>query len=134
MLEIMPALSGVFIPLVPVRILNEASHPHWYKTREARFGMPLDQLAKEKGGQPAWDNAKPLLDQMTALLKEDSSGVYFLGSEVSYADFVWGGFLLFMQRIGSDTWESLLQTVGEDADVHNKLLLGLGTWSLRDDR
>ena len=96
--------------------------------------MPLYQLESEKGGPDSWNAAKPHLDEITAMLKEDSSGPYFLGRQVSYVDFVWGGFLIFMQRIGSDVWEALLKTVGEDADVHGKLLLGLDQWSLRNDR
>jgi len=134
MSELMPAITGVYIPLIPVRLLNPASHAYWYATREARFNMPLDQLAREKGGQKAWDDAKPFLDKMTALLKENESGPYFLGDEVSYADFVWGGFLLFIQRIGVDVWEDLLRTAGEGGEVHGKLLLGLDRWSARSDR
>lgn len=132
--NVMPNLVGIYIPLVPVRLLSEASRPYWYKTREARFGMKLDQVAAERGGQKAWDAAKPYLDQATAMLKENEAGPFFLGKEVSYADFVWGGFLIFLQRIGNDVWESFAKTAGADADVHNKLLLGLGPWSERSDR
>lgn len=128
-----PALSGVYVPLVVKRLLNEVAHPHWYKTREAKFGMSLDQLQKEKGGQEAWDNAKPYLDEITALLKKNDSGPYFMGDRVSYADFVWGGFLIFYQRIGADVYQQLMQNIGEDAVLHNKLLLALDPWSVRSD-
>lgn len=43
-------------------------------------------------------------------------------------------FLIFLQRIGTDVWEDLLTTVGQDADVHGKLLFSLGKWSARSDR
>ena len=134
MSQLMPTLIGIYIPLVPIRLLNEASHPYWYKTREPWVGMPLDQLAAEKGGQKAWDAAKPYLDEVTSMLKGDDSGPYFMGQEVSYADFVWGGFLIFAQRVGTDVWEDFLKTVGEDADAHGKLLFALGKWSARSDR
>jgi len=134
MTEIMPALAGVYIPLVPVRLLNDASQPYWYETREKRVGMKLDQFAQEKGGQPAWDNAKQYIDQVSTMLKEDSSGPFFLGKEISYADFVWGGFLVFLQRIGNDVWESFQRTAGENSDLHSKLLLGLDPYSVRSDR
>lgn len=129
----MPTLSGVYIPLVPVRLLNEASHPHWYKTREAKFGMPLNELAEKKGGDVAYNAARPYLEQVTALLKEDGSGPYFLGKEVSYADFVWAGFLIFMRRIGEDVIEKVLEATG-DRKVHEKLLEGVKEWSARSDR
>lgn len=132
--QLMPTLVGIYLPLVPVRLLNEASHPHWYKTREGWVGMPLEQLKKERGGQDSWDAAKPFLDTVTAMLKKDNSGPYFMGQEVSYADFVWGGYLIFMQRLGTDVWESLLKTVGEDGDAHGKLVIALGKWSARDDQ
>lgn len=134
LLKLMPTLAPFYIPNVPKRLLNEASHPHWYKTREARVGMPLDQFEREKGGQQIWDAAKPYLDEITAMLKENNGGPYFMGDSVSYVDFVWGGFLLFVQRIGTDFWEKLLQAIGNDADVHSKLVLALDPWSLRNDR
>lgn len=134
MLQFTPNLWPVYIPKVPKRLLNEASIPYWYKTREVRLGMPLDQAERERGGQEAWDKCKPQLLEITAMLKEDDSGPYFLGKEVSYADFVWGGFLVFLQRIGTDLWEQLLGTIGNDSDVHSKLVLALDEWSVRSDR
>ncbi|MBA7490072.1 hypothetical protein ES702_00606 [subsurface metagenome] len=131
--ELMPTLSGVYIPLVPERLLNEASHPHWYKTREAKFGMPLSKLAETKDGDVAYNGAKPHLEEVTAMLKEVASGPYFLGQEVSYADFVWAGFLIFMKRIGDDVFEKVLETSG-DGNVHQNLLVGVKKWSARDDR
>lgn len=131
--ELMPTLSGVYIPLVPQRLLNEASHPHWYKTREAKFGMPLSKLAETKGGDVAYNGARPYLEQVTAMLKEDTSGPFFLGQEVSYADFVWAGFLIFFQRIGDDVFQKVLETSG-DGDAHLALLVGVKKWSARNDR
>lgn len=134
MLKIMLAIRPIVFHQVPLSILNEASHPHWYKTREVRAGKPLDQFFQEEGGQKAWDNAKPHIDEVTALLKENSSGPYFMGETITYTDFVWAGFLIFIQRIELDEFQQLLKTIGADSDVHTKLLLALGPWSLRDDR
>lgn len=131
--KIMLSLRGIVFPQVPLALLNEASHPHWYKTREKRCGRPIPQLAEEEGGPQAWERAKPDIDRVTALLKEDASGPYFMGSQVSYADFVWGGFLLFIQRISLEEFERLLRTTGEDSHLHTKLVYALGEWSLRDD-
>lgn len=126
------SLPGVYIPLVPERLLNEASLPHWYKTREARFGMPLDELARTKGGDVAYSAAKPHLEEVTAMLKADPSGPYFMGQTVSYADFVWAGFLIFMKRIGDDVFGKIFETTG-DGSVHTKLLTGVEKWSARND-
>lgn len=132
--DLMQTLQPMYLPNVVKCLLNEASQPYWYETRAKRAGMPLDQFEKEKGGQQPWDNAKPHFDKVTAMLKENAAGPYFLGDKVSYADFVWGGFLIFIQRIGTDFWEKFMQTAGSDADVHAKLLLGLDPYSQRSDR
>lgn len=96
--------------------------------------MPLDKFYAEQGGQKAWDKAKPGIAKVTAMLKEDTSGPYFMGKQVSYTDFVWGGFLIFFQRIGLEQFDMMTKVMGEDRDVHMKLMLALGEWSLRDDR
>lgn len=135
MLRLVPTLTGVYINKVPTRLLNDASLDHWYKTRVQRVGgVPLDRSEKEKGGQSAWDNAKPLVDEITNILKEKKGGPYFLGDEVSYADFVWAGFLMFLQRLGTYVWEKMMETMGTDAEMHVGLLNALEPWRLRDDR
>lgn len=135
--EIMPrlmaALAGIYAPLVPERLLNDASKSHFQKTRAVKFGMPLDQFKKEQGGQTAWTASKPVFDEVTALLKDNTKGPFFLGDEVSYTDLIWGSVLIFFQRIGADIYEELIQTIGDEAHLHNKLLLALDLWSVRND-
>lgn len=129
--EIMAAILPVYIPLVPQRILNEASQPYWYETREAKVGMPLDQLAREKGGDPAWAAAAPFLRQVSDLLRENPQGPFFLGETPSYTDFIWGGLLVFLRRIGDDVLEKGLESTG-DRDLHLKFLEAIKPWSERD--
>lgn len=130
--NIMSALVGVYIPLVPVRLLNEASHPHWYSTREKRVGMPLSQLAEQRGGDIGYREAQPFLMAITKMLVENSEGPFFAGKEVGYVDFVWGGFLIFMKRIGDDVYEGVVGMSGRP-EVHGKFLEALEPWSARDD-
>ncbi|KAF7560081.1 hypothetical protein G7046_g4076 [Stylonectria norvegica] len=130
--KIMGALRPVYVPWVPKRILNDASLEYWYRTRSATVGMPLDQLEKEQGGQPAWDAAKPVLAEVEALLKQNPEGPFFLGKTVSYADFVWVGFLIFLQRIGQDVIEELYKVSG-DAQLHKDILEAAAPWSKRND-
>src|SRR6266498_5587334 len=68
MLKIMPAMAPIIMPRIPKDILNEASQRYFEETREKRFGMPLEQLGKEKGGEQAWGNAVPELKAMADLL------------------------------------------------------------------
>ncbi|KAK0631353.1 hypothetical protein B0T14DRAFT_2045 [Immersiella caudata] len=130
---LMTDLQGVYMPLIPARLLNEASVPYWYETRSEDVGMPLDQLAKEQGGHVAWGLVEPLLKEVVGMLKENGDGPFFLGKEVSYADFWWAGFLLFVKRIGEDLWEELMRRSGGNAKAHEELLEAVRAWSERND-
>lgn len=125
-----PALRPEYIPAIPKRLLNQASVPYWYETREAAFGLPLDELAKTKGGARAWSEAEPYLRQVTELLRASPEGPYFAGKTVTYTDFVWAGFLIFWRRIGDDKFDELLRRTG-DGKVHEDLLKALEPWSER---
>lgn len=130
--KLMPALRGNYIPVIPQRILNEASLEYWYATREKTVGMKLDELEKTAGGEKGFVEAEPKLKEITALLKAKSDGPFFDGNTVTYADFVWVGFLVFWQTIGNDKFELLLKHTG-DAKVHEELLKAVEPWSKRND-
>ncbi|PWY80630.1 putative glutathione S-transferase [Aspergillus heteromorphus CBS 117.55] len=119
-LRLMDSIRPLFIPQVPKRLLNERSLDYWYTTREEMFGMSLDQLEKEQGGDKAWDKAEPKIREATALLKENQ-GPFFMGEVISYADLVWTSILLFQKRMGPDFFDELLKRSG-DPQVHLKLL------------
>ncbi|KAI5927203.1 putative glutathione S-transferase [Camillea tinctor] len=126
------AMAPIFIARVPKLLLEDYGKPYWYETREKRIGMHPDKFEAEKGGDLAINAAAPHLQAATALLKEKSDGPFFLGATPSYADFVWGGFLIFMSKLGDDTKEGLFKATG-DAAAHEKLLEALKPWSTRDD-
>lgn len=130
--NLMPALSGHYVPFIPKRLLNDASQPYWYSTREAKFGMKLDELERSQGGETGWSKAEPLLRQVTDALKENPYGPFFAGKTVSYADFVWAGFLIFWRRIGDDKFSELLKRTGDPA-AHEALLKAVEPWSERDN-
>lgn len=131
--SLMPALSGNYVPFIPKRLLNDASVPYWYSTREAKFGMKLDDLEASQGGEPGFSKAEPLLRQVTDALKENPYGPFFAGKTVSYADFVWAGFLIFWRRIGEDKFAELLKRTGDPA-AHEALLKAVEPWSERDNQ
>ncbi|KAI0189902.1 putative glutathione S-transferase [Astrocystis sublimbata] len=127
------ALAPVSIPNVPRRLLNERSHEYWHETRSNYTGMPLDQYEKEQGGDgKPYKAAAPHLQAVTAILNENLDGPFFMGSTISYTDFVWAGFLTLFRRIGDDVFWSVLEATGDGA-VHQKLLDKLERWSARDD-
>ncbi|KAF2090785.1 hypothetical protein K490DRAFT_62113 [Saccharata proteae CBS 121410] len=107
--KLMTALGGNMYPRVPGTLLNEPSAVYFEETRKKRFGMPLSQFEKEKGGEQAYVAAKAPLEAMAALLNE-TDGPYFMGNTVSYADFVFVGFLHFCRRIRQDMFERVVAT------------------------
>ena len=66
-------------PKVPRRILNKVSAEYFDRTREVRFGMPLEQLEKEKGSEQNWVDVKAPAEEIAELLKKNG-GPFFLGN------------------------------------------------------
>lgn len=118
--------------LVPTQILNDVSVDHWNKTRTAALGVSsLADFEREKGGAQAFDAARPALEKLTALLKENSEGPFFDGKNPGFADFVWVGFLVFTKRLGDAAYEAIVSRTG-DRSVHEKLLEASAPWLERN--
>ncbi|KAI1384198.1 putative glutathione S-transferase [Hypoxylon trugodes] len=129
--EIFGAAGVNYLPLIFKRIISPGSEAHFRTTREAAVGMTLEEFSK-LGGEGVWKKAAPGLEKVTALLKENPEGPFFEGSNVTYADFIWAGFLIMTQRIGEDILGEFLKHTG-DGDVHLKLLEAVKPWAERDD-
>ena len=92
-------LLAIVMPRVPP-LLNDRSAEYFERTRAARFGMSLSELAKsEKAGENAWKNAEPGMKDLKSLLNENNDGPYILGKEVSFADFVVTGMWAFLKLL-----------------------------------
>ncbi|KAK4151060.1 hypothetical protein C8A00DRAFT_17488 [Chaetomidium leptoderma] len=132
--RLLPALAPMYLMLVPARLLSDASVAYWRVSRAEMVGMPLEEFEKVRSPQACWDEVAPVLREVTALLKEENgsggAGPFFLGEEVSYADFVWAGFLLMCRCIGEEELEEVVKRSG-DAEAHRALLKGLEPWTKR---
>lgn len=114
-------------------ILTEKSYDYWVGQYTREYGMPLDEYERQFGGGKAWAVARPALSELTALLKErQAEGPFFLGSEVSYADFVWAGALIFMKRSSEEVFQELLDRTGA-RDAHERLFEACAPWMKRND-
>lgn len=128
---------AIFIPIVPRNILSEKSQEYWYRTRTRDVG-DLSVLWKTKGGKTGWDASEPGFKRATEVYKEDPSGPFVLGKQVSYGDFVWAGFLLFLKALGEyedeetgekvNVWEEFLRRSG-GPEVHEALLEAVRPWT-----
>ena len=131
--ELQAELIPIYFPLVPERVLNEASVEYFTTTRAAKAGVgSLDELARERGGEKAWKAVEPHARKISDLLRENPQGPFFLGDTPSFTDFVWAGLLVFLARIGDDVFQRALEATG-DRDLHLKLLDAVKPWSERDD-
>jgi len=121
-------LAPNWLPKVPPNLLNEPSADFFERTREARFGMPLSQIEKEKGGEAPWEAAKQPIKELADLLKEQG-GPFFLGQTVSYADFVLVSFLHFLKRIGPAVFDRFVTYDPAFSAVYD----ASKAWLVRDD-
>jgi glutathione S-transferase len=131
--SVMIAIEPVFLPGVPRSILAEASVPYWDATRTEAVGMPLDEYERANPAAGCWDKAEEGVRAVVALLGEKAGeGPFFLGGEVSYADFVWAGFLVFCKNLGEEeVYGEVVRRSGEGGGVHGRLLEGLEPWLRR---
>lgn len=128
--QVMAALRGVVMPLIPRNILSEKSIPYFNETRQERFGMPLEQLEKVAGGEKAWEDARPIIGQFGDLLREkEKEGPFLGGGEVGYADFVLVGAMELLRRAGGGVWERLVK----EEEGFERLWRECGEWVQRDD-
>ncbi|KAK3950142.1 hypothetical protein QBC32DRAFT_326372 [Pseudoneurospora amorphoporcata] len=121
---------GIFVPGVAKRVLAPASADYFIKTREEAFGMKLDELEKTQGGVGVYtDKIAGQLREVTSLLNETKDkGPFFEGDKVTYADFVWVGFLILMRKADEEGFEKLLEATG-DREAHVRLLDGVKPWA-----
>ena len=128
-------ITASIVPLcysrVPVNVLNEASVDYWYTTRRQRLGMTVQEYEEKNGGEAAYAGAEPYIKQMTELLKENE-GPFFMGSQVTYADFEWVALLVFFKRVDEAIFTEVMKRTGDEA-VHNLLLDACAPWLKRND-
>lgn len=96
--KLVTSLRPAFVPLVPKIFLNPASQAYFIPSREKHVGMSLDEYAK--GTDQGIEDASPHVKELAGLLSENQQGPFFLGKEVSYADFVVVAWLRMLVRLG----------------------------------
>ncbi|KAK5681447.1 hypothetical protein LTS10_005977 [Elasticomyces elasticus] len=114
------ALLPVFMPRVVRTMIVESSVPWVREARQKAFGMSLEELEAAKGGERAWEAAKPGFVELRNLISDHKrdEGPFILGSVVSYADFVVVAALEGFQRIGRDIFDRLVSEVDGLAALH----------------
>ena len=97
------AIMPAWMPKVPRNLLNPVSAEYFQRTRAEQVGKPLEQYEKEDTDE-RWNAAEKHALEVARLLKTNG-GPFFLGKQVSYADFILVGFLHFLKRIDISMYE-----------------------------
>ncbi|KAG8529232.1 uncharacterized protein KY384_005867 [Bacidia gigantensis] len=103
-----PAIAGVYLPKCARNVQTPRSKEYFERTRSAKYGMPLDQLEQETGGDDAFKRAKPGLKMVGEVLRA-KGGPFCLGEVVSYADIVILGASVMFERIGEGVFEKFVE-------------------------
>lgn len=155
-IKIWDAIEPIILTHVHKRLLNEINFTFWRETREPWLnpGNSNGKSSDTEGGgctwrtledvenklsaddaaliNEAWETAGPAIDEVATLLEQDLDGPFFQGGEVSFSDFQWIGFLVFIRRIGEDQWSRMKACVN-NFGPHEKLLASAKKWTERDD-
>ncbi|TFB02959.1 hypothetical protein CCMA1212_005315 [Trichoderma ghanense] len=132
-LETITPLFPILMHKISQVIITDKDYDYWVGQHTRALGMPLDEYERQAGGEKVWNAAQPALSELTALLKErQAEGPFFLGAEVSYADFVWVGCLVFVKRVDEGIFRELLDRSGA-REVHERLLEACEPWLKRND-
>lgn len=121
------ALLAVWMPQLPRVLLRPKSIDYFESTRAIRFGMPLPEFEKVKGGEAGWAAAKPGFDKMATLLKQNG-GPFFMGNTLSYADIIFVTYIHFAKRLNKQDFERLLS----HDESFGKLYQACGKWLEKD--
>lgn len=127
----------VFLDGMAISVRNnmtEISGPWFAEDRKKRFGVDLDTLSAQKGGETAWKPAEApggpferLVEVLTQHRKD--YGPFVLGSVVSYGDFVAASLFEMVERVDARMYERL---IGFDQSF-KRLHSACRTWLERDD-
>ncbi|RKK07578.1 hypothetical protein BFJ65_g17783 [Fusarium oxysporum f. sp. cepae] len=126
--NLLSASSGFWLPELPSKVMKPEVAAEWLAHGESVIGMTMQEFKASRGGKSAWREAQPIIKDMTDLLEDNSDGPFFMGTTVSYADFIWASLLIFLEFLmGTACLEKLLE-LGGNAAKHHDLLGAVHPW------
>ncbi|EMC92230.1 hypothetical protein BAUCODRAFT_38250 [Baudoinia panamericana UAMH 10762] len=90
--------------------LQEPSKSWFIEDRERRFGMTMQQMRENLGGEKAWQNAEAALKKLQSFLTEHKKdeGPFVLGSTPCYADLCVVALLESLKRVCLEQYEQII--------------------------
>lgn len=129
--EAIGPLIPYFMPRVARYVVVEEDVEWFHDDRSKRFGVSLDQLEAEKGGDAAWEAAKSGFKHMAELLtkhKKDE-GPFIMGSMPCYGDLVVVAAVQMFKAFDEKSGERF---VGQDPAIR-RVYEASEQWVERDD-
>lgn len=100
--KLLRTLAPAYLYRLPDDHLSTTSKEWYHEQRGRLFGTTdLHQVAKMPpfSGDTPWQNAKSLFQELNTLLSSNIAGPFILGDQVSYADFIIGGYWIFLHQV-----------------------------------
>ena len=125
--EVSAALGAAFAGFFPIfgaqlvgNVVAEEDVDWFNKDRAARFGMTLQELEKQKGGEPAWESVRSGLESLSEVLRKHKrdQGPFLLGSEPSYGDIIVVAALHMIKTISEEGYERAVSYGKELREVY----------------
>jgi len=100
------AMGLIMLPL-SCALLNPESEPYFRRTREARFGMKMEEFSPLGPKRDShWKTLSESHGVMASWLAQNSEGPFVMGDQISYADATVAAFLIWMRTVfGSESAE-----------------------------
>ncbi|KAK5107960.1 hypothetical protein LTR62_000505 [Meristemomyces frigidus] len=117
--QVVRPLFPIFMPIIGRTCIVDDAREYFYASKEAAFGMSLDEVEK-KGGEQSWVAAQGGLQALKALLTENKvdEGPFILGSRVNYGDFVVVAMLEGLRRIERALFDRVVGFDGSIGEVY----------------
>jgi hypothetical protein len=92
---------------------------------EETFQTPFDSVSAKYATEERLEELDTLLKDITEQLVDNPTGPFLLGRCVSYFDFVWAGYLVYLGMLGNGVFQWTMAKTGNQAGVaHQHFLKG----------
>lgn len=80
------------------------------RTREARYGVRLEELAVGQARVDGWTKAREGFTRIKGWIGEGGEGSrWIMGDAVTYADFIPAAFLMWVRQMAPEDWKEVLK-------------------------
>ena len=112
-------------------ILREPSASWFAEDRHRRFGITLDELAQQKGGEAGWPAVVEALNKLRTFLtaNKKDEGPFVMGGTPSYADFYIVALFEGLERVKKALYAKIVGYDHAFSDLH----AACRVWTKRDD-